>query len=120
MKQNRLITAHNALGRVCKERFPLPVALKLAELKRETQKAYDFQLEEETKIFTAYKPEIDGTEARFRTPEDCLHFDEEMRKLKELDVPFELPAVIVPTGCGASISPEDVEALDGFVTFVEA
>lgn len=120
MKQGKIVAAHKALLNLNEQRLSLTSAYAVYKLLKETQKAWDFQVEQEEKIFTKLKPKMEKKNNwKFATPDDAKSFADFMKELAEMESDIEIKPITIRLSEEISVTPSDINALDGFVTFEE-
>lgn len=129
MKQAQIIRAMQALNNLAAQALPIKAACAIHRMRVTLRPAWDFQHEEEEKMLARLKPTFDQAgNLDFKTPDDAQEFRDKIAELGEMDAegntlpggntiqPVALP---VRTLDGIQITANEVEALEGFVTFTE-
>lgn len=119
MKQGDIIKAYKALQKLTAEPLPIKIACKLHRLKVQLRTAWDFQREEEDKLIMKLRPEAqpDGR-LTFQSEADCKLFKDQLAALADMDADdVKYDAVELPELADVRLSADDVEALEGFVSF---
>lgn len=121
----RCVNAYSAVGSMMDKEWDYPTAHALMLLKKKLQPHVDFYSEEEMKLVQEYAQKDEKGEVTwkgngsfsFRDPKAAEKYN---RKIKELGaVEVEKEFVPVKATAPQSIQPVILEALDGFVEFVE-
>jgi len=120
MKQGKIIKACKALNNLAVQPLPIKDAYALHKLRAALRPTWDFQLEEEEKEINRLQPQHqqDG-DLLFKTPEDAGTFREKLKELEGNEVSVEYKPVTLRMAEGMALSADDIEALEGFVTFTE-
>jgi len=129
MKQVQIIKAMQALNNLAAQALPIKSACAIHRLRVQLRPAWDFQQEEEDKLLGKLKPTIDPDgNLDFKTPEDAQKYRELLKELGAMDAEgntlpegFTIQPVTLPLRAmdGIQITANEVEALEGFVTFME-
>lgn len=120
MKQGQAVRAYLAMGHLMDERLPIRTAYALHRLRRALAPAFEFQAAREQRLMGELKPEaISPTQLRFQSAEDARRWAAEMEELSQVDVELEAQPVTVTMAEDMTLTPADIEALDGFVIFEE-
>ena len=121
MTQKQVINAYEALRRLSTQPMPIKTAYALHKLRKSVQPAIDFQIEQERALLDELKPEIidNGARYKFETPEDVERWLTRTNELGEMETDIEIHPVELVLTDDVSISPDDIDALTGFVEFRE-
>lgn len=120
MKQGKIIAAHQALMNLNRQQLSLSSAYNIHKMMKQTQKAWDFQVEQEQKLFEKYQPKSEKNGSlEFATKEDEKEFTEYLKELSNMESDVEIMPISIRLAENVKISPSDIEALGGFVEFVE-
>lgn len=120
MKQGKIITAHQALMNLNRQQLSLPIAYNIHKMMKQTQKAWDFQVEQEQKLFEKYQPKpTKNGGLEFSAKEYEKEFNDYIKELSNMESDIEVTPISIQLAENVKISPSDIEALDGFVEFVE-
>ncbi len=120
MTQKKVIAAYKALESLSKQALPIKEAYALHKLRAKLKSAWDFQIEQENKLVERLKPKADSGKLFFQTTEDALTWQDEMTAISSMENDIEFTPVNIGMTDDLRISPDDIEALDGFVVFNEA
>lgn len=120
MTQGNLIRAYKAVNALTEQRLPLPISYKLFKLKKSLQPVWDFQLQEEERIFNLYPPtDREGNQYKFATPEDAQGFREAFKELREMESDIEFKPLNLPMLESMNLSGEEIDALTDVIFFTE-
>ena len=121
MKQNQVIRAYNAMKKLANQELPIKISCKIHRLMVSIRPAWDFQLNEEDKILRRLNPTtLENGALQFNSPEDAKEFRDKLDEIGNMDTEdMDLHPIQLPIPEGALISANDLEALEGFVEFVE-
>lgn len=129
MKQETIIRAMKALNTLAAQSLPIKSACAIHRLRAQLRPAWDFQQQEEDKMLGKLQPTVDQDgNLNFKTPEDAQKYRGLLKELGAMDAEgntlpegFTIPPVALPvrTLDGIQITANEVEALEGFVTFTE-
>ena len=120
MKQSKAVAAYISLIKISKEMLPAKTAMELFRLKGKLTPQWDFQREQEELYVDKYAIKDqsgDGT-IRFESEELRDKFTKAMSDVDNTDVDIEFDRVRVETK-DFKLSISDIEALEGFVEFVD-
>jgi len=120
MKEKVFIAGYKALERLYANKLPIIDAYKIYSLKTKMRDAYQFQIEQEKKIISEYGGVYDENGAlSFPNKLEFSKFRDAILELNdvELDVSIEPIVLIMEQIKDIDISPADIEALEGFVSF---
>lgn len=120
MKQGKIINAYKALNKLASCQLPIKTAYQLHKLRVALKSAWDFQCEEEGKLIERLNPiaTSDGN-LQFKCMEDKQEFLRVQNELSEQEQEIDFQPVTVGFSDGITLSANDIDALDGFVTFWE-
>ena len=120
MKQGRLVNAYKIISDLYQQKLPLPISYKLYKLRNVLQKAWDFQVDSERKLIDEFKPNaLDDGHLQFADVDSAQVFDSCIREVLDMDSDIVITPINLPLIDGMSIRPEDIEKLEGIVTFTE-
>lgn len=120
MTHKQAIEAYKTIERLSTQPLPVKGAYALHRLKRRLTPEWEFQLQRENRLLDELKPEsVEGTNVRFKTPEDAATWRAQMAELDEMELDYDIEPVRVNLGEDARITLEDIDMLDGFVIFEE-
>lgn len=120
MKQGKIIDAYKVLNKLASCQLPIKTAFQLHKLRSALKSAWDFQCEEEGKLIERLNPSAtsDGN-LQFKCMEDKQEFLRIQKELAEQEQEIDYQPVTVGFLDGITLSANDIDALDGFVTFGE-
>ena len=119
-KQSELVKAYLALYNIGRQPWPGPIARKIFMMRKALKPAFDFQREQEDMLIKKYNGIQKGTSVEFPDKDLAEKYSTERDEVSNMEVddidflPFEIKLTT-----DVSLSPVDLEALDGFVEFVE-
>ena len=120
MKQGKLVNAYKVISDLYQQRLPLPISYKLYKLKIALQKAWDFQVDSERKLIDEFKPNaLDDGRLQFADVDSAQAFDSRVREVLDMDSDIEITPITLPLIDGMSITPDNIEKLEGIVKFTE-
>lgn len=120
MKQGKIIDAYKALNKLASCQLPIKTAYKLHKLRTALKSAWDFQCEEEGKLIEHLRPAVDADgNLTFATMEGKKEFLRVQHELSEQEQEIDYQPVVIGFSDGITLSANDIDALDGFVTFGE-
>lgn len=115
--QGKIMTAMGALGRI-RQRVKGHDALNLFHLKNVLQEHVDFQAEEERRLVDEYGGKVTETGVVLIADDDRRkEFQEEYRKLLEMEVEVKTGAIVLPLDRNPDITLEDIDQLQDFIIF---
>lgn len=121
MKQKKVTSAYIALVRLNTVQLHIKDAYNVFKLKKQLEETYLFMVAEQQKIVDKYNGTILGDgNIQFESNEIALKAQEELQELNDADIDIEVQEVSVRLDevKGGTMSPNDMEALDGFISFV--
>lgn len=120
MTQGKLVSAYKVISNLYQQRLPLPIAYKLYKLKAALQPAWDFQVDAERKLIDEFKPIAqDDGRLKFVDADSAQAFDGRVKEVLAMEYDIEVTPITLPMIDGLSITPIDIENLEGIVTFTE-
>ena len=120
MKQGKIIDAYKALSKLASYQLPIKTAYQLHKLRAALKSAWDFQCEEEGKLIERLRPAVDADgNLTFATMEDKQEFLRVQNEIAEQEQEIDYQPVVIGFSDGITLSANDIDALDGFVTFGE-
>jgi mRNA-degrading endonuclease YafQ of YafQ-DinJ toxin-antitoxin module len=120
MKQGKIIDAYKALNKLASCQLPIKTAYQIHKLRAALKSAWDFQCEEEGKLIERLHPVADADgNLTFATMEGKKEFLRVQHELSEQEQEIDYQPVTVGFSDGITLSANDIDALDGFVTFGE-
>lgn len=121
MKQIQCVEAYKALKKLSGIPMDLGISYRLMKLKKQLEVHYSFEEQEETKMFNEFHGSFneDGKTMTFPTPEEAKEFSRKWQELRNMEIDEEFTPVDVPLDQNFQLTMQDMEALDGFVNFIE-
>ena len=123
MKQQQIRNAYQIVEEMRNngERYPLRVSDALFRVKKALQSQWEFQQEEVQKIYELYKPEQEGMQLHFETPEKAEEFTKAVDELANLEVELDYvkPRINISLAETAGFTLAEREALDEFIEFID-
>lgn len=120
MKQGKIIDAYKALSKLASCQLPIKTAYQLHKLRTALKSAWEFQCEEEGKLIERLHPVADADgNLTFATMESKKEFLRVQHELSEHEQEIDFQPVVIGFSDGITLSANDIDALDGFVTFGE-
>lgn len=120
MKQGKIIDAYKALNKLASCQLPIKTAYQLHKLRTALKSAWDFQCEEEGKLIERLRPAVDADgNLTFSTMEGKKEFLRVQHEIAEQEQEIDFQPVTVGFSDGITLSANDIDMLDGFVTFGE-
>lgn len=120
MKQGKIIDAYKALNKLASCQLPIKTAYQLHKLRTALKSAWDFQCEEEGKLIERLRPAVDADgNLNFATMEGKKEFLRVQHEIAEQEQEIDFQPVDVGFSDGITLSANDIDMLDGFVTFGE-
>ena len=120
MKQRKIIDAYKALNNLYKEKLPIKESYEIYRLRSQLQDVYLFELEREKKMMEETGATFDAEDnLLFKKKEDLERFRAATEEANEMEIDLNITALhmeIARLG-DIFISPEDIERLDGFISF---
>ena len=127
MKQSKCVQAYKALLKIMNQDTSLPTARKVFELSRKLQPAWEFQLNEERKIFERH-PDIDPSngsvtyetgnkEQEEKMLNELNDFDKEMKELGDMEQTIEAEPFVIFEEENIKIAGKDIQSLEDLITF---
>lgn len=120
MKEKNLVNGYKALERLYAQKLPMVDAYKVYRLKGQVSDVYKFQSEQETKIIEEHHgTHADNGDISFPDELEFAKFRDAIIELNEteIDVPVDPVVIAMDHVKNINISPADIEALEGFVSF---
>lgn len=118
MTNGRIVKAYNVLEKLANRSMPIKMAYSLFKLRQQLKPIYTFFYEREKALVDELKPTIIGDgKLQFLTVEDKTRWEEKHTELTETETDIVIEPVSLLLSEDFELSPNDVEALDGFVTF---
>lgn len=122
MKNITIINAYIALMKIGKLDLPIDSSFDIFKLRKALKTVFDFYNEQEQKIIenNGGVYQNDGTFI-FKTKELAEEVFKKIQELKshEAEVEYEPVTININTIQGGLLSPDDIDAVDGFVIFVK-
>lgn len=125
MKQSKIIEVCKILKQLENVYMPLSMSYKFYKLSKALAPNYEFQEQQELKLFDEYEAKYDNGVITFANKDDAPMFYQKFNELINMDVELDesvakmLP-VRIAVSDGFSIAAKDIRALEGFVEFEEA
>ncbi len=121
MKQGEIIRAYKSLKKLSDQNLPIATACKIHRLIVKIRPVFEFQVEEENKMLNQLNPEVKGNgNIEFESVEDAQLFKSRMNELSDLEVEdIEITPVSIVAPADAVLTPNDIEALEGFIEFTD-
>lgn len=120
MKQGKIIDAYKVLNKLSSCPLPIKVAYAIHKLRTVLKPAWDFQCEEEGKLIDWLNPSVtDSGDLMFKNWDDKQEFLRVQNEIAEQEQEIDFQPVTVGMLEGITLSANDIDALDGFVTFKE-
>ena len=124
MTQIELVNAYKALSHLAVQTLPLKAAYGIHKLRRALLPAWEFQVAQEQALIERYGGEVDGSTIRFGDPHDpgvverAKAYTEAINDLNALEADYDpQPPVRMALTNDIVLSANEIDALDGFVTF---
>lgn len=118
MKQIQVINAYKALTNLSNQVLPIRISYAIHKLRKSLSTAWDFQVEREKYILEKYGAHFENGMIIFSDPNVVKDFEMEFNELNQMESDFKLDSpIIIPMAEGIAITPNDIDALDGFVIF---
>lgn len=120
MKQYQVNRAYGALNKLSEMQLPIRDAHKVFMLAQQLKSNYDFEIEQEKKIFERNHARfMPNGEMVFDDEQDAIRFKDEMTELGNIDVDLDIQPVTISIDSldGYTMTPSDIMALSGFVDF---
>ena len=120
MKQIKYVLAYKVIDKIKNnDSVPSDLSYTFFRIRKILQPQWDFQLEEETKIFNKYNPKNTGNGTfKFDNPDDAPKFAEEIENLSNIEVEDSFDKVQFKPDDRINLSIEDLEVLEPFVEYV--
>lgn len=129
MKQGKIIQAYKALDKLMAQETPLPIALKVFEMREKLRPSWEFQISEEEKLQKKYSninfSEFSVTwkngdeEDQKQKLAELTACEKEIQALADLDRIIEVETLEIPAeAVSIKMAGKDIEALKGFVEFI--
>lgn len=119
MKQNKIIKAYNVLDKMSQMQFSLKTSYNIMKLKKQLQTQYDFQSAEQQKAFDAFNGKIsENNQLYFQNVEDMQAFSDKLNELADLDIDIDIKSIEIALTEEISITPQELQSLEGFVNFI--
>lgn len=121
MTQRQIVNAYKTLRKLSGKELPIIISCKIHRLTVSLRPAWDFQCNEEQKIFERLKPKIlPNGDLEFSTTEDAREFKTRMKEIGDMEVDdVKFTSISIPETIDAELTPADIENLDGFIEFTE-
>lgn len=119
MKQSQMVNAYKVLENLSKQTMPIKTAYAVHKLRGKLKPAFDFQVEREEMLVEKLNPEFKDGRLVFKTVDDAQEWNDEMTAIADIDSDIEFEPITATMTDDMRLTPNDVEALDGFVNFIE-
>lgn len=120
MKQGKIIDAYKVLDKLAACPLPIKTAYAIHKLRAALKSAWEFQCEEEGKLIERLKPAVAANgNLTFANMEGKNEFLRVQNELAEQEQEIEFQPIAMELLDGISLSANDIDMLDGFVTFEE-
>lgn len=127
MKQSKCVQAYKAILKIMAQDTSLPTARKVFKLSKKLQDAWEFQINEERKIFERH-PDVDPDTGSVSYPtgdkelekkmlDELNDFDKEMKELGDMDQTVEAEPFTISEEENIKIAGKDIQALEDLITF---
>lgn len=128
MRQGSIIQAYKALDKLMQQDTPLPIAIKVFEMREKLRPCWEFQIIEEQKLQEKYKSIDFATfSVSYQTDDEAdkklklaelSACEKEIRDLADLDREIEIEPLEIPVAAvSVKMAGKDIEALKGFIEF---
>lgn len=119
LKQYEAINAYRKLEGMTDIKFPATISFKVYKLKKTLGEFYEWQREEETRLFNDYGAQFDENNAIvLADPEKNQEFVDKLNGITNIEHE-EFEKVVLPIGAFEMLSMKDIEELDPIIEFVE-
>jgi len=120
MKQQKIVQVYKVIEPISKNKdLPSDISYVFYRIRKLLQDQWDFQIEEERKIFEKYNPKYVNEKLTFDNPEQAQAFTEEIKKLSEIDADLgEFSKFDFHPDGRVKLSAEDMEKLEDFLNYV--
>lgn len=120
MKQKKIVDAYKALNKLAACPLPIKTAYAVHKLRTALRPVWDFQCEEEGKAIDRLRPVVTGDgDLTFPSMESKREFLRVQSELAGQEHEIDFQPVTIELLDGITLSANDIDALDGFVTFEE-
>lgn len=120
MKQQQIVEAYKAMIKMTDMPFILPTAYALYQMAKELKPHFDFQVQEENKLFRKYGVTLDEKRnLKFKNESDAKAFMEQLDALKDMEIDLSFSPIPIKRTEPISLSLHDLTVLEGFIEFVE-
>lgn len=119
MKQGNIVAAYKVVNKLCQMSLPIKTSYELCKLKRAMQPVWDFQVDEERKIFDKYAPEPEENgNFKLKSEEEAIAFGEALKQLNDMEVE-DIAGIEIPICEDIQISAAELESIDEFIKFTD-
>lgn len=117
--QREAVAAYKALERIKSQQMSWKLSYWVTKLRQKLQAQVEFQQECEIKLVEKYGATVDENgRVQLKTKEEAKAFDNEWAEIGNIQLTdLKITPAVVTEAENLKISPEDMEALDGFVEF---
>lgn len=119
MTQKQIVGAYRALEHLSRQALPIKTAYAMHKMRGKLKPLWDFQVEQEQKLLEELKPTPDGDDLVFASPEDSKRWLDLLKDLAEIETDIKVDPIDVVMTDDMKVSMVDIEALDGFINFIE-
>lgn len=119
MTHKKVITAYKVLEKMSKQTLPIKEAYALHKLRGKLKTAFDFQVEQEERLIEKLNPKIENGSLFFQNVDDAQEWQDEMIAVGNMESDIEFEPIKISINDDLQISLDDIDALEGFVDFVE-
>ena len=122
MKQSKIMSAYQAIEKIKNKdkEYPLNITYTLFKVKKMLQDQWDFQLEEEKKIFNQFSPEVqENGDYKFESREKAQEFTDKLAELGNMEVDLKITKPKIKLSEQIDLTLGEIEALDEFIEFEE-
>lgn len=117
VKQRDVISAYKILNRLNADILPLTISFKIFKLKKALQSQFDWQIEEERKIFEKFNVRQTESGLAPEDPNDTPVVIKQMEELGNADVDVDIDKISIPLVAEIRIAPNEFDVLEKFIEF---
>lgn len=115
--QKNIINGYKKINELNNIKLPAAISLKLYRFKNKLKEYYDWQSEEEKKIFEEYGAKFEDGKITLEEENKIQEFAERLNSMGSIEV--DIDKMEIPVEVFGEISVEDLEILDGIFEFIE-
>jgi len=119
MKQSQMVNAYKVLENLSKQTMPIKTAYAVHKLRGKLKPAFDFQVEQEERLIEKLNPKIENGSLFFQNVDDAQEWKDEMIAVGNMESDIEFEPIKISINDDLQISLDNIDALEGFVDFVE-